>query len=1230
MALKELGTSSFDKPADEIEEIDSEAVLTTDPPVGAGKAILSAGTEIAGSVAGEIALRKIKPLKKIAKGVRFGAGALSSIVAQKGIEKKQDISLGRIIGAGTANTLFANPAATAYRGLLPSATRPVARAAAQGAIIGATDRIIAEAIDDGKLSLKNVAIAAGTGGLLGSGIGKAAVRFGDQTAAKLVGKTDKQIDTMIARDELTLDEVKGMLEPVLGPGVTQKEIQKTKQRLLREHMARNLADVEKPLSKVWTEFKNNFIPEQQLGKNSREDYYDFVVNLERGAALSSRMNKLLDELILSGRDDLARDAQEYLAGMPMSDALSREGIAGDLRVMRDVEIETMKEMHAIIRDSEELRFLPKEAQDIVLERMQQAISKGVRTYDSSAYRAFFDQKWTTEKSKFSEEEVLEEIQDTLIRSEGLEPDEALKKAVSHVKHLKSMFAKEGQSRNILGSLPGRLEVKIDNHAPGPKERDFLGEITDTTQIGTIAKFKYSDPIEHLSKIKSDQAVVSSLGEAGLISTVKKPGYKELILQTTSGKNKAGEQMYVPLDTDDALQKLYAVNVEGELKEGIAKQIRDLYGTAIGLSKSTKVILNPPSYMVNILSSNVLAASNGVIPNYFKSSTYKGANLALTELHNGYRWGAKAFGKGDKVNDPALREKLLQDINEMYKYGLGNATVAAQEVSDAINNGKLGRGVGKLIEPAGKLYSVPDTAMRYVVWDANQDMLKKVFLDKGVKMADDDVKRIAASITNDTFQNYARTSRQAKYLSKIGLLPPFITFSLEMTRNLTNQLRLLNKMIFRPKAFADQFGIQGMNDAAIDALRAEGLRRSAYLGAVLGITAGAGTMASQVTGKLGPGEKPVTSEQMDDFKFATPEYARNKDLMATYNPETKKGTFANTSYIMPHSMFTQALKLFTQAPMNLMQEEQAVESIFSFMKEEFMGEGNFINQNLMRAIDNRDLRGKTITNREGLQAMLDKVWFFGRETFKPGIIREYERFNKAVNGKGDYTVEEVLARQLGLRFTKMDANEMYKFRVQDFSKRYSEARGSYTTDLKYRSDQMTKQQLEQSYRSAVQEASQAYARIEEAYERMDGLGFSVDEKIEVLRGGNVRSSDIFRIVNGLEFEPFPSEVSLSVGERFSEMSEGKDRKQIREEIRKLKRGSDTDKLLATRFESEYQRRINDEKRGRTPQDKILMNMSIIERVNALKALNAHRDRRLFKEYKRKGVITKDVAMLLKRS
>jgi len=403
-----------------------------------------------------------------------------------------------------------------------------------------------------------------------------------------------------------------------------------------------------------------------------------------------------------------------------------------------------------------------------------------------------------------------------------------------------------------------------------------------------------------------------------------------------------------------------------------------------------------------------------------------------------------------------------------------------------------------------------------------------------------------------------------------------------------------------------------------------------LGAVLGITAGAGTMASQVTGKLGPGEKPVTSEQMDDFKFATPEYARNKDLMATYNPETKKGTFANTSYIMPHSMFTQALKLFTQAPMNLMQEEQAVESIFSFMKEEFMGEGNFITQNLMRAVDNRDLRGKTITNREGLQAMLDKVWFFGRETFKPGIIREYERFNKAVNGKGDYTVEEVLARQLGLRFTKMDANEMYKFRVQDFSKRYSEARGSYTTDLKYRSDQMTKQQLEQSYRSAVQEASQAYARIEEAYERMDGLGFSVDEKIEVLRGGNVRSSDIFRIVNGLEFEPFPSEVSLSVGERFSEMSEGKDRKQIREEIRKLKRGSDTDKLLATRFESEYQRRINDEKRGRTPQDKILMNMSIIERVNALKALNAHRDRRLFKEYKRKGVITKDVAMLLKRS
>ena len=54
------------------------------------------------------------------------------------------------------------------------------------------------------------------------------------------------------------------------------------------------------------------------------------------------------------------------------------------------------------------------------------------------------------------------------------------------------------------------------------------------------------------------------------------------------------------------------------------------------------------------------------------------------------------------------------------------------------------------------------------------------------------------------------------------------------------------------------------------------------------------------------------------------------------------------------------------------------------------------------------------------------------------------------------------RQMGARLTKIDFNQMAKFRVQEFVQGYSNARGSYTTDAKYKADQLTEEQLEQSY------------------------------------------------------------------------------------------------------------------------------------------------------------------------
>jgi hypothetical protein len=173
-------------------------------------------------------------------------------------------------------------------------------------------------------------------------------------------------------------------------------------------------------------------------------------------------------------------------------------------------------------------------------------------------------------------------------------------------------------------------------------------------------------------------------------------------------------------------------------------------------------------------------------------------------------------------------------------------------------------------------------------------------------------------------------------------------------------------------------------------------------------------------------------------------------------------------------------------------------------------------------------------------------------------------------------------------------------------------------------------LEQSYRRAVEQAEVSYDRISESIERLKAFGYNEEERINLLREAGVRSSDIFRIVRGMDFEPFQRGVQKTLGEQYTEIAEGKNRRETLSEIRALRAGDPQSKFLAASLEKEHNRRINDEKRGRTPQDKLLMNMSILERVRVLKSMGAHRNRALFYEMKRKGVINKEVGKLLRNT
>ena len=963
--------------------------------------------------------------------------------------------------------------------------------------------------------------------------------------------------------------------------------------------------------------------------------------MQRAEALSTKIDAKITKVVLD-REDLRKDIGDFMDGGEMTPLLAKESIAGDLEAIRDIEIKAMRDLYDILEETDEFDLLPKAQKEILMTRMEEEIQRGYRKYDTAAYKAFIDKKYTPTEAQeaLARSEVLSSLERKAKDAGKDISDEKVAKKLEnevdgHFDHLNSMFAKDRRmsQKALVSSLPGRFEVKIDGHLPGPAERAFLGEVTAGIQKPAYqAKYRIRDSRRHIAQIESNLAVTNALKSTKQIRTRKEPGYTELKLPGMKGVDSDGRQLYVPTETMHAIRKLHESEFSEMMADGTAGFVNQVFGSMVAYSKAVKVIYNPPSYAVNAIGGAISAASNGV--NIFSKDYFRGARLALSELE-GTSIGNIA-GKLTKKQEASYRKKLVSEIDEMYEYGIGNASIAANEVAAAIRNGKVGNLAERMTKTMGKLYSVTDSATRYAIWKSNQGMIRKKLVKNGVNLTDDQVKRMAASITNDTYQNYERTTRLGKYLSRRGLLPPFVTFTLELARNTMNQARIAGEMIHGANFFK-RFGIdlpvdEAQRAAALNAVRNEGLKRSGALLGILAVSAGAKEFLSRAVETVPgvQGEALDGAQERDDFAFFGFSYMRDKDFMATIDKETKRGTFAMTSYLFPHATLTQlASAVIDSASQGKENEYDTTKTLSGLLSEELMGEGTFINQNVMRAVDNRDVYGEKISTAEGFQSFKERVGSVIFETFKPGIMREIENLEGAVEGTGDFTLSEVIMRQVGARFTKIDFDQMAKRRIQDFVERYSDARGNYSTDFKYKfkEGRMNEEDIERSYQVAVKNAELAFDRIEESYNRLDSFGYSRDEKIELMKSAGVRSADIFRITRGMDFEPFKKGATESIQEQYDAEMEGKSQSERIRVIQKLKSGDIKDRLKGDRFIAEDKRRIRNLRYGRSAQDLLLMNLNASDRADLLRQMNAHVDRSLFNEMRRKKIISNEVAALL---
>ena len=1138
------------------------------------------GAEIAISTAGQAASPLAGPLAPL---VAFGAGAYGNYVAQK-LEGREDISFGRMLSAGTINLI---PGAKLTKiGAATNITKEVVKEAAKaeakrGAAFGTGEATAVAVIDENRLPTAEEIATYGVGGaIFGGALGSATPKI-SKSFSKVLGKNVNDIDTAVARGEITSEDITRM-------GITDSEeearriIQETISTVSDRQVARTLtAAVESSGSSPLERTKAWVMPSKVTGREAQDIAFygrnEVRANTELASKISDRLSKFLEN------NPYATDSINAYLDSPIDMPRSLKGtpIAGDLETYR----ETVNNLQSeLVSQLSEQKFsnLGKLEQKQLLETIQQSMDQTSPNYVSREYRLFTDPKFSPDPKL--KQDAVEEI---AIKYRAENPkatiEEARQKATERLNGLLRSSAKNRQLTedvNFVGSADSVIKARTN---PGPAERAFLGEITDPAErvrgtLDNVGRLVY--------KNKTDIAMANALEKAGL-AFKQAPNDADFTPLALRGNLETG--LFVPNTVQYALDKTYLSGYQTKGSNVLLDGIRDLYESSVGLSKATKVILNPPSYMVNAYGGMATILGTGVNP--ISAKYGKGLGYALAE-----------YGPVDKIlagNTAESRKAMTAAMNDMTKYGISNANVIASDIRSNFSSGFFSEKLSKAFEPVSKAYQATDTAARFTVWAANQDMLNKVF----PYMTREEVKLAAAKITNDTYQNYDKLSDSIRTLSRFGALPQFVSFTAEFMRNMYNQTRYAMQMV--KGDFGTELGID-ISNANKAAMRAEGIKRLTALSALI-----AGTEAGRQAYNASNG---IDEEQEKALKeTVVADFDKSKSLVFNKDPETGEITYINLSYLVPHAMLAEAFNAATS--------NKPLESLAPILADNFIGEGTFVAQAGIQAVNNVDANGKPIsTSPERFQQFKDQMNFFVSEAFKPGVAREAEKLiETATKEDPRYSFKELAARQAGLRVNKVDITENSTFKVASAIENANLSASEYTKLLRY--DEPTPAQAKEVYQKANELRRQNLAVVSNHYNNLAKLGVPEDERIKVLKDAGVSSADIIATMEG-KYLPLPTTLEQSTSEIYEERYQKMSPKDAIKDIRTRRK---EDPVLARKLFDIAQSRLKMERSNLSEKDKLLKNLSVQQRAAYV---IANPDK--YKELRKKGIISVAVNQELNRT
>jgi hypothetical protein len=975
----------------------------------------------------------------------FSSGVAGSIAAQK-VEGRGDISNGRALFAGMINLIPGSNLAK-----VPLKTAMVS-GATRGAAIGAGEVTAMSVVDEGRApTMGELAEYAGGGAAFG-GVLNSLFKGGSRLWGKIKKKTPEQIDGAIASGEITPQEL-------LPAGNTPDNnvaghiiAKSAEDSVMAAQEASALAIAVESPSTALSRFTDRLkqvkaavAPSRVVGKEIQS--VAIQARQEAGAAeeLGSIIAKDLDIFIKKQADplDATQKINAYIDGKISELPKSYAPVQNQLDLFREKRLDLQAKLIANI-DSGRTPATP-EMREIVGRSMDEG------NYLTREFKFFTDENY------FPTQKQLDAVRAEI----GEGADEVLadlnKKKLSLVKN-----------RNFLptaidGFLRQRKEL-------GPAVLDYLGEIKEPGErirgtLSRVARGVYRD--------EADGAIKSILEGNGLATRTPGPRMQELQLKRFE---KEGSGLYVEPHIQQALNQIYTVDNRNAAKLPVISGLSDLWNTGIGLSKAVKVLLNPPSYSVQVYGNSFNLLGMGVNP---FGGAGRGLRLALSE-----------YGPINRLTkNPAAREALLRDINEMSRYGIKGTNILDSDIRSNLERGIFSDTAQKAIDPVSKAYTTPDTVGRFVAWKHHQQMNRDVFPSAN----EEAIKQFSADVTNDVYQNYARLSSTGRELTRIGILPQFASFTMEFARNQYNQGRIIKEMM------AGRYGanVPGLGAPNLDAMRrAAGERLSALLGVYAMTYAGikAWNVSNGVDNKMDAALKET----------ALPEWDEERLLAISFDPETKTGKYANPSYVVPHavglSAFDKGLK------------GEPISGVADLLIDEFVGEGSFIFLSVAQAISNTNFR-----NRKKITAEVDRynrvkdlVSFAIKDSFEPGFVREVRKLQQARRGQGDLTQADVVRRQLGARINSFNAEESARFRIKENVDNINLVSSGYRSARKYRN--LSGEQIAQEYQNANTTQRANMEKIIRHQQNLLTMGFDENQSIQILKDAGLGAARILDVLS----------------------------------------------------------------------------------------------------------------------